>query len=579
MQCSTACRIAIIALCSSCAISAQTNPSTPPSPKPPSSSPSARQKPPKPKPTPQQEQGLRLLKSAEAASAGLEPAARVYVLWRVSNGYRKVDPARANKILRRAFTASRGIVDESVDGCYMEPVCHRQTWLQREILLEMMGFQTDKANPERIEKLLPQANPDVKKTMLELLAGVYLEKQNFDRVREIMDEMDDDRYSYQLAGDLMAALPDSRRDERMAVFSQAFQNFGNRTLDDVSPDHDDFGVLLLRFWRDLPPSLALDAVDTTLERSKDRDESKKVHNVSLTLLNGKSMPFNSEYEFRLFQLLPILQELDSSKAEHLLDEHDSARRALNQYPSGMQSLDPNYYSDKPTDQNKLPAVWDVTTGVSDDPATNSAYQLDQQIRGQMQGVRGEIEQDPEQAYQDAMNLPLRYALDKAGSPRATALKWVAMGVGKKNSTLARSAMNEARRLAQDVDPPRQALILAEVPDFYLKLGDEDGARGAIKDEMKLADRIYAIDTDSDDPNLAFKGAWPSANTWRVCIEEAAKVSPAFAEELLAQIPDPEIASLQRVMYANVLLGAGKTEIAVFEWHKGGRKSGVSMMTQ
>jgi len=97
--------------------------------------------------------------------------------------------------------------------------------------------------------------------------------------------------------------------------------------------------------------------------------------------------------------------------------------------------------------------------------------------------------------------------------------------------------------------------------------------------MKLAEKVYAIDTDSDDPNLAFEGAWPSANTWRSCVEEAAKVSPAFAEELLTQIPDPEIASLQRVMYANFLLGAGKTEIAVFEWHKGGKQSGVMMMTQ
>ena len=97
--------------------------------------------------------------------------------------------------------------------------------------------------------------------------------------------------------------------------------------------------------------------------------------------------------------------------------------------------------------------------VDDDPAKNSDYQsrlqLDAQIDAQIRTVTAEIANNPETAYQDAMGLPLRRALGP-GCPRASAMKRVALGIGKKNSTLARAAMNEARRLAQDVDPARQA---------------------------------------------------------------------------------------------------------------------------
>jgi hypothetical protein len=565
-----------------CGLSAQSKSPTAPFPQTQSvASKPAKKKPPEPKLTPQQEQGLRLLKSAEAEAAGLEPAMRTYVLWQVSHGYRKVDPGKADAVLRSAFAASRAIEEQAEsEDCHMEQVCHVQIWLHREILEEILGAG-NQANPGRVEKLLPQASPEVKKRMLESLASVYVRKQNFDRARQLLGQMDENRYSYGLAGELVAAMPASRQDERLAVFSQALHNFQNRSLTDLDPDsYDDFGILLIRFWRELPPSLALDAIDTILERSKDRDDSKKAHSVTLTLFEGKSLAFGSEYEYRLFQLMPILKELDPSKAERLLGESGKARLALDRYPGGMQSLDPNYYGDKPPDEKTMPVVSDVRPALDDDPMKNSEYEskleIDAQIEAQMQKVMEEVKKDPEKAYQDAMNLPLRRAFAKSGSPRASGLRQAAFGLMKDNPTLARTAMNEVRRLAQDVDPAWQALTLADVPDFYLKLGDEDGARSAIKDQVKLAEKLYAMDSDAGDPNLAFKGAWPSSNAWRNCIQQATKVSPAFVEEILSQIPEPDITGLQRVMYANALLGTGKSIIAVVEWHKDGRRSGIFM---
>jgi hypothetical protein len=547
----------------------------------PSSAPPAKKNPPSAKLTPQQKQGLQLLKSSEAAAAGLPPPSRAYLLWQVSHGYRKVDPTRADAVLRRAFTASRAIEDQAAsDDCGMEPVCHVQRWLQREILEEMMHPARGKADPERVEKLLPEVNLEVRKRMLEQLASEYIRKKNLDRARQLMDQIDDDHYSYYLAGEMMAALPVSRREERLAVFAEAFRNYQNRSLEEVAPNEaDDFGVFVVRFWREVP-LMTLDAIDTILDRSKGRDESKKAHSVTINLLSGKSLAFESEYEYRLFQLLPILRELDQSKAEALLSEHEKARAIIDQYPRGLQSLDPNRYGEQPIDEKAMPAVMDISPAVYDDPATNSEYQAKMQLNAytfaQLQKVTEEMKDDPESAYQDAMNLPLQSQSSFSSSPRAVGLRRVAFALIKTNPTLARAAMHEGRRLIQDAEPSKQALFLADVPDFYLKLGDEDGARSAIKDQVKVAEKLYAIDSDSGDPNLAFKATWPSSNAWRNSIQQATKVSSAFAEEILTQIPDPDIAGFQQVMYANALFGAEKSSTAVIEWHKDGRRVGIFM---
>ena len=57
-----------------------------------------------------------------------------------------------------------------------------------------------------------------------------------------------------------------------------------------------------------------------------------------------------------------------------------------------------------------------------------------------------------------------------------------------------------------------------------------------------------------DPNLLFKGFWPATALWRRCVQYAAKVSPEFAEEILGQISDADIAGFERVIYGATLAG-------------------------
>jgi hypothetical protein len=98
----------------------------------------------------------------------------------------------------------------------------------------------------------------------------------------------------------------------------------------------------------------------------------------------------------------------------------------------------------------------------------------------------------------------------------------------------------------------------------MEIGDQESAEKAIKEGVQVAEKLYAVDNDSDNPNRAFKGAWPSTNQWRRCVQLATKLSPAMVEAMIAAIPDSDIATFQKVYFASSLLGvtSGPAGVAV-----------------
>jgi hypothetical protein len=170
----------------------------------------------------------------------------------------------------------------------------------------------------------------------------------------------------------------------------------------------------------------------------------------------------------------------------------------------------------------------------------------------MTEIDKESQKDPQQGINDALTLPLQDAWQN-NSPRAQALLMVARNSQKKRATLSKSALDEISKFEEQLTPA-QLKGIADVPKIYLDLGDEDGAKKSLKSMVKAAEKLYTHDTDADDPNKAFKGTWPSADLWRKCVQVAAAISPALAEEIIGEIPDPEIAAAQKVAFASTLLG-------------------------
>ncbi len=168
-----------------------------------------------------------------------------------------------------------------------------------------------------------------------------------------------------------------------------------------------------------------------------------------------------------------------------------------------------------------------------------------------------------------MRLPLSAGLEPEYNPRASTLNSLARIAARKNPAVSRIALEEIRSLAGNMPVRNQARVLEELPEIYLQLGDQEDARNSLTELVKIAGKLYADDSDLNDPNQAFKGMWPSANLWRHCVALAAKLSPSPVQEIMEDIPDPEIRTFERVTFANSLLGVDIESLSTVEKHRKG----------
>ncbi len=69
--------------------------------------------------------------------------------------------------------------------------------------------------------------------------------------------------------------------------------------------------------------------------------------------------------------------------------------------------------------------------------------------------------------------------------------------------------------------------------------------------------------------------WPSANLWRRCIAVAAKLSPNLSEEMIQDIPDPDLRAFETITLANSLLGVNVASLSIIEKHKNGVRASMA----
>jgi hypothetical protein len=321
---------------------------------------------------------------------------------------------------------------------------------------------------------------------------------------------------------------------------------------------EDLGSMVVRFWRGLPPSVVMEAIDVVLEKSKDADTDLGRVQIGIETRKGGVLNFSSSYEYRLFQVLPVLEELDHERAERLLSENSNAKNALDQYSRGRQPVDA---ANRDTAATKDDRAGQIRSMYFLRGRENSGFIAEKQareaavreLRRRMSAIEEEAAKDPKQALVDASNIP-QTGPDDNESPRVVCLERLARVLAKKSPFVAKSALDEARKNLDGYAPYDRGETLANEAELYLLIEDVDSAKKVLEEAAKAAEKLYASDSDERDPNVAFKGTWPSAAVWRHCVRVATRFSPQLAEQLIGGIQDTDIAEFERVAYGSALLG-------------------------
>jgi hypothetical protein len=504
--------------------------------------------------TPNQRYGLSVLEIAEAQAVAFEPAMRSFVLWQASRGYTRVDPAKADSLLRHSFIVTLSIETDghAPENCSEAEFCGTKDWLQKLILREVIA----RSSRSQLE-LLGRAQPEVQRMLTGDLFQHSISEKRFDEARQLLSQMNENGFfPYDRAADLIIALPPEHAADRLEILSQALDSF-NQSAADSTPQPGDLAELVTRAWRELPGSSVLHAISELLDQAKEADSSHGDLRVAFST-DTKTAYYDSQYKFRLFQLIPIVRELDPLQAERLLQENKDLESSVGHAGRAAQS----------GVIGKGEAMEGIDVVSTNNPVEAVAEEMQHAINRQQAAALAKAENDPKAALSEALRLPIHNALGIDYSPRAVTLRQVARLAARKDLAVSKAAIQEMSQIAENMPLRNQAQLLADSPEIYWLGGDREGARSALEQLNGMAAKLYELDSDLNDPNQAFKAMWPSTNLWRRCVEFASKFAQhSSGEEIIADIPDPEIKAFVEVAFANSLLGVENPTLSIIERHK------------
>ena len=273
--------------------------------------------------TPRQQKGLKMLEAAEAEAKALPAPMRAYLLLELASPYVAINPAKERSLRFQAFQSTLYIEDDD----------DNKEFVQDQTLRELLSTSW----PD-LEKALPKAIPILRNRYTAELSQAYARSKRYDRALELLHKVaTEGEFPYGAAATLMLRLPEDRATERQEIFNEALASYEVST----GPERgrlEDMATWVIRFWDKLPPSLVREATDKILDRAKQEADKGLARVFNVSSRNG-AVSLDSIYGFRLFQLLPVLQRLDESKAQQLLQENPNLKGLLEQYPEGMRSLD------------------------------------------------------------------------------------------------------------------------------------------------------------------------------------------------------------------------------------------------
>jgi hypothetical protein len=491
---------------------------------------------------------------------------RSYALLQIASSLPVPDEKRSRALLHDAFVASLEVHDDD----------QTKSQLQEEIFRTLLPLSLND-----VQELLPQAERKVRTRTSEQIISHYTDKKEFEKAINLVNQVTAwDEFPYQSAGKLMDLLPGEMMAERQGLFLQAVNSYKNHKHSGVMVGGS-LTDIIVRHSSSTAPQVVLSAIEDILSQAKKQDEENHGNNLTIGG-SGGTVSFEGNYQYQLFALMPVLQRLDESRAKGLLDENQALQAKLQQYPLGLDSVmpmpkePPKPASSDPaqnggTGRDSPPAAQRVERHVHSTDSRNSAMaaqmQAAEQARLKMNQILEQAETDPLQALAQTTNLPVSVG-DSFMSPRGNALVAIAHANVKKNPAVASQALSELRKILPDMPTAMQVQSLHSAANLYVEMGDTDSAQNVVSEGFKIADKLLEKDLNPEDPNLGLKAWWPSADAYRRFVEVQTKISQRDTLNLLKEIKDPDIRTVETIMYARALAEMPNKRSTVVERRRG-----------
>jgi tetratricopeptide (TPR) repeat protein len=507
---------------------------------------------------------MALLESVEGPVRGMDGATQAQALVQIAKAYSTSDKKKALSLLDDAMSAIRGAQLQFTNERMKARTRDR---IQRSIVQAMLPL-----DESHVEKLMTEVEPELQQAILGQLLQYYTERKEDDKAIAAIEQISrTNEMPYGQAKEVMARIGPEQSAELRSLFTEAMNSYDLHD-DPTQMKSDGFPQLIMKFHSQLPSELTKQAIDLVLAHAKKSDEkaAEQGDKPSVGIGSAKgAAQFTSMYDFALFQLEPALRQADPQYADQLLKEHREAALFLAKYPTGMAGLGGDgslegagmMMTMTGASQSKGNGGGGGGRGPGGPGGPGAPSPLDMQ---QMQ----RIQQDAEAHPQDALaSVPTLSSPDM----QVQAYLGIASAVSKKNSSVARSALNKAMDLASKLQPEDQVRTANDAASIYRKMDDTDAAKSALEKAIDLGDQVLKQDTNAEDPNQAPRWYWPSTAAWRSSMEVATKLDSRWAMSLLKGITDEDIRALNQLAIASELLHIAPRMTETMTIHKDGAR--------
>jgi hypothetical protein len=474
----------------------------------------------------------QVLEASASESRGFQPPMRAAMDFLVGRTLQPVDPKKSRVYLEEAYGISSHLDENQIPGL---------SFLADDLIRALAI-----TNPKMLESSLPAMSAR-RDTALAALISFHLSKGDVEQAEMLFKQMQTEPKVDIAAGQLLTRFRD-RPSQQASIFAVALRIYENNPHPYVSVGvPEDLASLTIKFWRHLPSKLVLEAADELLKQADPRNapEHSQVRSAGIAASSSSgTVTFKNLYDFRVFQLLPILRQIDPVRADTLVTENVFVQNIFKTYPDGQYSLDPTLSDPLDTDREHKSAQYSIASGRANGNVEARAGQLE--ILRRIDTLQAEAQTDPDLALSGAISLP---DLDL----RTRALLAIADSTSKRQVAISNVALAKAVESAGNIKPHPLPYLL-KAAELYLRIGDAEGAQTALQHAHVAAREMYESDLNPEDTNLALKLYWPSTLAWRDILGLAARVSPEFALTLVKDVPDTEIKAIEQVFLAGIWMG-------------------------
>jgi hypothetical protein len=401
--------------------------------------------------------------------------------------------------------------------------------------------------PERADRLLDRVDAAGRQNVLTSLLGYYEKTNQRGRVLEVVYRISaEDEMPYAAASRVMERMKPQDSGEFLQLFMASMASYRSHSPHGFSMGgnpSDDFVGMVRQHWKRLPKNAVVESIDEILTQADPSNQKNDGKIKSIGVLSAKtSASFGSAYEYRLFELLPVLRNVDSSAAEDYLKKYSEVADMLQKYPDGE---DPASSSPSGSGGDRE----GTGTGSASALASGSGNPM---VKG-MEFSRAQKVVDAAAAgnFDDAM--ASASGISDAGL-RAWSYEAIAEAAQPKKNGIARDATEKMLDASVDLPPEERVRYYRAAAETYIKLGETDSAQVTVEKGLAAAKTLYKRDSDPDNPNKAMKAFWPATNAYCGLIRLAGQISPSWSLALLKEISDPDMKAAAESALAGQLLG-------------------------